>query len=179
MRRRRLTKRTLLTIVAYCGVLLAWARAQGPLFQPWAWAAHSCIAWGLCFAAAFGLARTFGPTVRGGGLRISIAILFALTMATALYAAWSHDRAWNIPTLNPDLGFPFPDRPIIRFANWIDVRRPAAPGSLKLHGEFPAVAVILGTLVLVLLGAAGTLSGLLTNRPDDPAPSTVERPAAR
>ena len=80
-----------------------------------------------------------------------------------LYLAWAYRRCWYF-AYGLDHGLPYPDSGIIALERWFDARRPASPGSLKLHGEFHTVAVVLGTMVLILAGVAGGLSGVLSNR---------------
>jgi hypothetical protein len=164
---RRLTLRTWMAVIIAFGALFAWVHEQGSWSQALVQASHSIIAWGLSFLAAFGFARWFGLAIRTSGVRTLVSVLRALALAAALYLAWGHIRACSFAD-GLDHGFPYPDRAIIALERWFDARRPASPGSLKLHGEFPTVAFLLGSLVLVLSGGAGFLSGLLATRPDDP-----------
>jgi hypothetical protein len=170
MGRRRITLRAWMTAIAAVGLLFAWVRWEGSWSMALITAAHSTIAWGLIFLGAFAFARWLGMAVRPSGVRTPVSVLRALVLVVALYLAWAHRRAVYFIDLQ-DWGFPYPDRAIIRLERWFDARRPVPPGSLKMHGEFPLVAFILGALVLVLSGAAGFLSGLLANRPDR---STIE-----
>jgi hypothetical protein len=163
MRRRRLTLRTWMVLVVAWGVFLGWVRLQGSWTYTLVVASHSYIAWALSFAAAFVLAGMFGPTVRGPVGRAVVSVLLTLALAVMLYLAWAYRRCWSF-AYGLDHGLPYPDPGINALARWFDARRPAPPGILKLHGEFHTVAFVLGTMVLILAGVAGGLSGLLSDR---------------
>jgi hypothetical protein len=171
---RRLTRRTWTAAIVAFGALFAWVHEQGSGSQALAQASHSIIAWGLSFLAAFGFARWSGLAIRPFGVRTLASVVRTLLVVAALYLAFAHFRARNLILLDPDHGFPYPDRPIIRLERWFDARRPAPAGSLKLHGEFPLVAFILGALVILLSGGSGLLSGLLTNRPRGAARQPID-----
>jgi hypothetical protein len=171
---RRLTLRTWMAVIVALGALFTWIRSQGSLYQALAVASHSIIAWGLSFFAAFALARWFGLAARTSGVRTTVSILRALSLAAALYLAWGHMRAWFF-IYGLDHGLPYPDRAINALERWFDARRPVPPGSVKLHSEYLTVAFILGLLVVLLAGGAGLLSGLLANRPDGPVREPTDR----
>jgi hypothetical protein len=163
MRRRRLTLRMWMVLVVAWGLFLGWVRFQGSWSYALIVAAHSFIAWAMSFAAAFALARMFGPTVRGPVGRAVVSVLLALALVATLYLAWAHLRSRDFAS-GLDHGLPYPDPGIIALERWFDARWPVSPGHIKLHGEFHTVAFTLGTMVLILAGMAGGLSGLLSNR---------------
>jgi hypothetical protein len=152
-----------MVLVVAWGIFLGWVRLQGSWSYALTVASHSYIAWAMCFAAAFALAGTFGPSFRSLAARILVCILLALALAATLYLAWAYRRCWYF-AYGLDHGLPYPDPAINAMERWFDARRPVSPGNLKLHGEYLTVASVLGTMVLILAGVAGGLSGLLSNR---------------
>jgi hypothetical protein len=167
MAQRRFTPGTLMALIAAFGALFAWVRWQGSWYRALRAASYSGIAWGLSFPAAFAFARRFGSAVRSSGMRTLVEVLRAVFLVAALYLAWAHIRTLNFVFIDLPHGFPYPDRAIVGLERWFDARRPAPPGSIKLHGEFYTVAFLLGSLVLALSAITGYLSGLIADRPDD------------
>jgi hypothetical protein len=155
--------RTWIVVIIVWGVLLGWVRAMGSPGYAWVVASHSPLARGLCALTAFAVSRKFGPIIRRRGARIAVSGVLAVVLAATAYLVWSHDCAVNYIDLSPDKGFPYPDRWIIALNWWFHVRNPARPGWIKLHGEFPRVAWLLGTVILLLAAAAGLLLGLIGN----------------
>ncbi len=152
-----------MVLVVAWGVFLGWVRYQGSWSYALTVASHSYIAWAMSFAAAFALAGMFSPIVRGRVGRAVVSVLLALALAAMLYLAWAYRRCWYF-VYGLDHGLPYPDPWINAMERWFDARRPVSPGNLKLHGEYYTVAFVLGTMVLILAGVAGGLSGLLWNR---------------
>jgi hypothetical protein len=152
-----------MVVVVAWGVFLGWVRLQGSWSYALVVASNSYIAWVLSFAAAFALAGALGPSIRSLSARTLVCVLLALALAAMLYLAWAHRRCWYF-VFGLDHGFPYPDPAINALERWFDARRPVSPGNLKLHGEYLTVASVLGTMVLILAGVAGGLSGLLSNR---------------
>jgi hypothetical protein len=161
-----------MAVLVAWGIWLAWVWSPGPLSRVLDHASHSIIAWGLSFLTAFAFARRFGPLVRSPRGRTTVSVLLTIALTATLYLAWAHHRsAYMFPSVAQfDYSFPYPDRGINALERWFDARRPAPPGTLKMHGEYIRVAAILGALAFVCAGVTGCLVGLLSNRPDDTQP---------
>ncbi len=161
MREWQFKLRTLLGTIIAIAVLLAWVRWQGSIDQALAVISRSSQASGICLLLAFLSARVSGPTIRRGGARGVVLGLLISSFLAATYLGWAHYRATYHADLRLDSGFPFPDAAINALERWFDARRPVAPGSLKLHGEFPTVVFILGMCALAFTTLIGIFAGLL------------------
>jgi hypothetical protein len=165
MGNRTFTLRTSMAVIAALCFMLTWVRSQGSLGYALIVVSHSIVAWGFCLAMAIAIARVFGPAVRGRTGRVTVWSLLALITSASIYVAWGHYRTMYLDYFGLDHGFPYPDRAINALERWFDVRRPIAPGSLKLHGEYPLVGFVLGLFVLAFTSLAGLLLGVLLNQP--------------
>ena len=157
-----------MAIIVAWGLLLAWIRSQGSTGYGLIVAADSYVAWGLSFLIAFACARRFGPILRESRAQATVSAIVALVAAAGLYLAWGHRRAFYI--FNPlQKGFPYPDPALNALDLWFEARHPLprGTGSMKLHGEWNRVTVVVGTAVLVTVGVCGLLVGVPSNRPKE------------
>jgi hypothetical protein len=154
-----------IAVILAWGVLLAWVKVEDALGYPGLPAPPSPIAWGLCSFTAFAVAWSFGPSLRGRGARTAVSVVLAAVLAVTIYVAWAHYRVRYFSYYTFDKDFPYPDPWIGALYRWFDVRNPVPPGSLKVHGEFPRVTWLLGTLISILAAVAGLLLGLLWDQP--------------
>jgi hypothetical protein len=71
----------------------------------------------------------------------------------ALYFGWAWYRVatWAI---SAQRAWPYPDRSLIRLHDWLDEKNPPPPGSLKIHGEWDKVCLILGAGVALSLAVS-------------------------
>jgi hypothetical protein len=163
VRHRQLTLQISMAIIVACAILFAWVRSQGSVLRAVEVAAYSRISWGLCFLTAFAVARKFGPIVRSSTGRATIWVFLTTVGAAAFYLMWAYSRARFDFVHGLDHDFPYPDRALNALARWFDARHPVPRGSLKMHGEWPRVTVLLGMIVLILAGIAGFLFGVVSN----------------
>jgi hypothetical protein len=97
--------------------------------------------------------------------------LLVVGMVGTLYFAWAFHRASDA-VLVSDLSWPrpapYPDGWILALNHWFDLRHPAPPDSLKLHGEFPRVRLAIGIALagFVFWLAAGLRIGATLGRRD-------------
>jgi hypothetical protein len=169
MRDRQFTLRSLMVTVVLFGALFAWIKAQDSPTYALVIVAHSRVAWGICLCATAVFSRVFGPNIRSRPGRVSVWTLLGMALCADLYFIWAQWRAWpGFPDTETIRGFPFPDYAIIALARWFDVRNPAPPGTLKMHGELPRVAFIFGLVVVFFTSVFGFLLGVLLKRPADP-----------
>jgi hypothetical protein len=160
----KITLWTSATVIAALGLVLVWVRSEGSFGYAMIVASHSVVAWGLCLAAPFAIARVFGPSVRGHRGRVVTLGLLTVVLPVSLYLAWGQYRAMHVfeSRLELDRGFPYPDRALNAFERWFNVRRPVGPGMRKMHGEYPTVGFILGMLALVFASLTGFLLGAIS-----------------
>jgi hypothetical protein len=153
-----------MAIIVAWALLFAWIRSQGSIHYAQVVAANSYIAWALSFLVAFACARKYGPILRGSRGRATVFVLVAPVVAVALNLAWGHRRAYYDFVNGLEEGFPYPDQALNALDLWFEARNPVPPGSLKLHGEWNRVTLVLGTAVLVMAGVCGLLAVVLSNR---------------
>jgi hypothetical protein len=125
-------------------------------------------AWLVAFFAGFVvgslIARVIAPRpVRNVVIALSWIFLIVASVSTC-YLLWSRHRWLNINShfasnnLRP---LPFPDFLLLGYHDWLDARRPAPPGSIKIHGEFYTVLLTLDLLVIAFFGLLGALLGIV------------------
>lgn len=165
---RQFTLRRTMVVIAAWGMMLAWVRSQGSFDNALFAVQHSSYTWGLCFAMGIAIARGFGPAVCGRRGRMAVSGLFVVVFLASAYLAWGRYRAIAMTMYVQRLPhrFPYPDGAINALERWFDARRPVPPGTLKLHGEYPRVGLVLGMLGLGFTSLNGLLLGVLSNRPE-------------
>jgi hypothetical protein len=95
---------------------------------------------------------------------IAVSWIFLILASTAIcYIAWCRYRWLNYPFLwyHTRRPRPFPDLLLIDYHNWLDVRRPVPPGTIKIHGEFYTVLLTLDVFSLAFFGLVGMLLGIV------------------
>lgn len=152
----------------------------------------------LAFLAAWGVTESLGFRPRREA-RSGWLVRGALLVAVALYLIWAQRLVcWgDIFDLDWGRGLPRPDAAILALEAWYEARHPLrAPGTIKMHGEFPRVEHALSELALAACALSGAAVGLAgpvrwlrrgwseaTVRPtyefDADADATPPRPAVR
>jgi hypothetical protein len=123
-------------------------------------AVQSPLGWGLCLLSGAVYARLAGGAAKGPTVRSLLFASMVWAYLVALYLMWAHYRVKRGSWSDLVHGFPYPDLAINALAHWYDVRNPAPPGMLKMHGEYPRVAATIGILIMLFMGLAGVLYGL-------------------
>ncbi|AGA28662.1 hypothetical protein [Singulisphaera acidiphila] len=163
-----------MAVVVALGIILAWVRAQGSLSYALIVVSYSFVAWGFSFAIAFTIARVFVPAVRGHRRRAGVSSLLVIGLVASLYLAWGHNLAMHQYLFGLNRRFPYPDLAINTLERWFNARRPVPPGTMKLHGEYPVVGIVLGMLVIVFTSFSGFLLGVLLTRQGGQEPVVSE-----
>ncbi len=106
------------------------------------------------------------PRLRDRLPRTAARVLCLVSLASSLYLVGTFSLVMTFwrgedPPAGWPRGFPFPDRPVLGLAKWLDASNPASPGTIKIHGELPNVLFIVGLLTILSMLASGTLLGLL------------------
>ena len=159
--------RSSLLVFVALGFFLAWLRSLGSMSYALIVVSHSPLAWLSCLAASFSIARRNGSVIHGRKSRVVLMILFVGIFINVFYLAWGHYRAMNVNVFGLDRGFPHPDFAVNSLERWLNFRRPVPMRTVKLHGVYPLVGLILGVLLLISMSASGLLLGTLLNRPKD------------
>jgi hypothetical protein len=96
----------------------------------------------------------------------------ALVFVGLLYCGWALHRMGPAGMLdhNWPRPFPYPDTWLDHYERWLDLRYPASPGTIKLHGEISRVQLtlwaIFAALVAVLALAVVPALRRLRSQPD-------------
>jgi hypothetical protein len=160
----RFTLRALMGMILACAMILGWLRWRfRDLNDMWLNALYSWKGWLIVLPTSFALARSFGPTVRSRRGTAIICACFILVLAVSLYLVWCRFRAtYGLEDHWFPRDYPFPDWALIALERWYDARRPLkTPGTFKLSGEWPRVAILMNSLANVFLAVTGFLLGLM------------------
>ena len=164
----RFRLRTLVALVAGCGVLFGVARM---LARNGGMIPHAA-AGGSAFLIGLALARRRGP-IGGRGGRVTIAI--AATIAAACTGWACYRFTWDFlldDGLAPDWWIT-PDRPLWALHGWLVARDPALPFATRFDGSISTVQWICGGLNAASCGIMGLCFGRLS--PPRRPPAELER----
>lgn len=167
MKPARPTILALMILVATCGGLLAWIRSFAPfVVMPAVLATQTMVGWILALIVGWGLSQALGWHVQTPRRRADLVLALGLTLVLTSYLAWSFDRCEAFSSLLEDRGFPYPDRWISACERWLDAARPLPAGSdsLKIHGEYPLITLVLGVIVFGGMATLGLMLGALVGR---------------
>jgi hypothetical protein len=162
--RPRLTLRALMGMILGCATFFGWLRWRfWDVGEMWRFALNSWTGWIVGPPIVFALALSFGPTVRSRRGTAIVRASFIIILAVSLYLIWCRFRAtYGLEDLWFGRNYPFPDRALIALERWYDARHPLkTPGSIKIHREWPRVAILMNSLANVFLAVTGFLLGLM------------------
>lgn len=88
---------------------------------------------------------------------VPLLMLVALSSIYLLWVRYNFFETWYSPT---ERGWVYADQLLTWYNRLLDARRPAPPGTIKMHGEVGAVWATLDVLLLSSLSSMGFLFGM-------------------
>jgi hypothetical protein len=100
--------------------------------------------------------------------RFAVRLAFALSVIVLGYLCWVFSQELDPLALSEDplfpRSFPYPDAILEQYADWLDARNPARPGTIKIHGEYYTILEHLTLSILVSSALSSFFVGLLSSR---------------
>lgn len=147
--------RSLLLVIACC------AAAMGVARSIYSW--HPYQFYSVLAPASSSLIASLSGAWLGGIFKVrlrrgtALLVLSSTIVATILVFFASYRCSESVLFDDDDWprSWPFPDEALAFLNDWFDRRYPAQGDSLKLHGEFPKVRLVLDLVISVLSGVSG------------------------